>query len=172
MPTYKAIASTTVGSGGASSITFSSIPQTYTDLVLLMSARQDANGAASILGRFNSSATGYSTRQLYGYGTTVGSTTAVGGGTTYADFGIQDNSGTTSNTFSNTLVYIPNYAGSNNKSYSVDSVSEDNTSINAFLILNAGLWSNTSAITSLTLTCQNGNFVQYVTAVLYGVKNS
>jgi hypothetical protein len=81
---------------------------------------------------------------------------------------------TTANTFSNTEVYIPNYAGSTNKSISVDAVNEANSSTDFVygLFLNAGIRSNTAAITAIRFSLLVGNFVQYSTATLYGIKNS
>ena len=82
------------------------------------------------------------------------------------------NEGTyTANTFSNFSTYIPNYAGSNNKSYSVDGVTENNATA-SYQIMYAGLWSNTAAINQITLVPDTLNFVQYTTATLYGIKNS
>jgi hypothetical protein len=66
-------------------------------------------------------------------------------------------------------VYIPNYAGSAYKSISIDAVDENNAS-SAYSVLTAGLWSNTAAITSLRLTDNNGGYLQYTTAYLYGIK--
>jgi len=78
----------------------------------------------------------------------------------------------TASTFSNGQIYIPNYAGSNNKSFSVDNVTERNaTSIQMCLM--AGRLANTSAITSISLVSQtSSNLVQHSTATLYGIKNS
>jgi hypothetical protein len=65
-------------------------------------------------------------------------------------------------------MYIPNYASSNYKSFSIDSVTENNGTV-AYQIMHAGVWSNTAAITSLTITAAGGNLAQYSTATLYGV---
>lgn len=171
-PTYTAIATTTVGSGGTSSIDFTSIPSTYADLLIVVSARAASGGNASDnLGMtFNSSATGYTDRLLSGNGSTASSST---GTRTEALAGDISGSTGTANTFSNINIYIPNYGGSKNKSYSVDSIQENNTTAaNARLI--AGLWSNTSAITSISLRYFGGgvNLAQYTSATLYGIKNS
>jgi hypothetical protein len=173
--TYEAIATVEVGSGGAATIDFTSIPQTYTDLVLKISKRDTRNtgDANPIKITFNGNTSSYTYKMLYGDGSSVSSysessffTDAGWGG-----YGNQ-NTGNTANTFSNHEIYIPNYAGSNNKSFSVDSVHENNAT-NAYAQLVANLWSNTAAITSITLTPNNGfNFVQYSTATLYGIKNS
>jgi len=69
-------------------------------------------------------------------------------------------------------LYIPNYAGSANKSASSDSVRENNATGSIQLRLVASLWSNAAAITSVKLVPDYGNFAIYSTATLYGIKNS
>jgi len=164
--TYEAIATVTVGSGGAANIEFTSIPATYTDLLLMHSTRQNAGNAPSLLIKFNSSTSNFSSRYLIGSGSTASS------GTSPANYaGNSDGSSNTASTFANGSIYIPNYAGSNYKSYSVDDVQENNAT-EAYATLIAGLWSNTAAITSITLYNASNSFVQYSTATLYGIKNS
>jgi hypothetical protein len=160
--TYVAIATVTVGSGGASSIDFSSIPSTYTDLVVKLSLRGSSGN--NVLMSINSSTSNFSYRMLEGDGATAASYNNTTGRLLYILT-------TTANTFSNIEVYLPNYAGATNKSYSVDAVSEANATT-AFADLTAGLWSNTSAITALGFTITGANFVQYSTATLYGIKNT
>ena len=165
--TYEAIATVTVGSGGAANIEFTSIPGTYTDLVVKVSARTSvANGTCTIT--FNNSTSSYSYRYIYGSGSATSSGSAS---TSNIDGGVYNWSASTANTFANAEIYIPNYAGSNNKSASLDTVSENNAT-EAYADLGAGLWSNTAAITSITLTPNLGNFVQYSTATLFGIKNT
>jgi hypothetical protein len=169
--TFQLIASSTVGSGGAASIDFASIPSTYTDLCLKISARVDASGSAASFNinvAINGVSTNRSWRLLEGYdGTNVWSNN----GTT-ARLALVGGSLTTANTFNNAELYWPNYAGSNNKSVSSDFVSEQNSAVLNSLGFYAGLWSQTTAINQLTLTSTSGNFVQYTTAYLYGVKNA
>lgn len=175
MPTtYKAIATVTVGAGGTSSIDFSAIPSTYTDLVLAISARTNKSGTSSDLYvQFNGVTTAtYSFRRLYGdSGNAVSDslTNNASGGFV----GLADGSTATSSTFGNVSVYIPNYTGSNAKSWSADAVMENNATTLTYLGIYAGLWSGTNAITSISIKEYNGNnFVQYTTATLYGIKNS
>jgi hypothetical protein len=167
--TYKAIATVTVGSGGASSISFTSIPATYTDLLLKISARGTSSGTfENYILAVNGSQTGLSGRHLYGTGSAAGSATYPSGDGSI--FSVPNNA--TANTFGNAEIYIPNYAGSNNKSMSIDNVSENNATAGQ-QNLQAELWSNTNAITSLTLTMSSSaNYVQYSTATLYGIKNT
>lgn len=169
--TYKKIAVVEVGAGGAANIEFTSIPQTYTDLVLLYSIRS-AGSYDNVSIRFNSNTSSYSTRRLLGNGSSVSSDTVSGvSGSpgSAALCGAIPGTSQTANTFGNQLVYIPNYASSNYKSVSCDSVDENNaTGANAELT--ASLWSNTAAITSVRLLGYHGNnFAQYSKATLYGI---
>ena len=164
--TYELISSVTVGSGGAATMAFTSIPSTYTDLVVISSCRNTSTGGANISMTFNGSSTGYTTKILEGDGSTV-----VSASGTYANAGLIVYSNQTSNTFSNNQVYIPNYASSNYKSFSTDGVQENNATL-AYSDLVAGLWSNTAAITSITLTPTANNFAEHSTAYLYGISNA
>ena len=164
MPTFTKIETITVGSGGVASVTFSSIPATYTDLVIMASARSDSSVMDFQL-RFNGSSANLTDRWLYGDGS---STASINNASLY----IEGNRGTwTANTFSNTQIYVPNYTSANYKSVSIETVTENNAATaNAFMI--AGLWSNTAAITSATILPASGNIVQYSTFYLYGISNA
>jgi len=170
------IASSTVGSGGASTITFSSIPATYTDLVVKLSGRNSGTGGTynSVFLSINGTPSGtlHSFKTIYTIGTTVGSNGASG--TSSIVVGVTPLSDSTTNTFSNTEIYFPNYTTSNNKSLSSDSVMENNTSTNGAIFnnLTAGLWASSSVISSLVLTSDSSSFLQFSTAYLYGIKNS
>ena len=168
-PNMVAIQTVTVGSGGASSIEFTSIPQTYTDLVVKLSTRTsnaDVYGAVTM--DFNGSTTSQSTKYLYGSGSAAGSISV--GSTLYVGDGNGANS--TANTFSNMEVYIPNYTSSNNKSASSDAVGETNATT-IYMSLQANLWSNTAAITSIRFNAiTSKTFSQYSTATLYGVTSA
>jgi hypothetical protein len=165
--TYVAIATTTVGSGGASTISFTSIPGTYTDLLLVYSLRSSTSGEDSLI-KFNGSSSNFSSRSLKGDGSSASS----GNRSDNVFSASQVYSTYTANTFSNGSIYIPNYAGSNNKSFSIDTVLENNAT-SASSELRAGLWSNTAAITSITLeNYAAGNYVQYSSATLYGISKS
>jgi hypothetical protein len=168
MPTtYEAIATVTVGSGGAASIDFTSIPATFTDLVVKVSARGSGSDNSIVL-KFNSSSSNYSARYIYGDGSAAASVTSTPNLLTTSI----NPSTYTANSFGNAELYIPNYAGSSNKSSSVDGVQETNATL-AYMALTANLWNDTAAITSINLSLGAGqNFVQYSTATLYGIKNS
>jgi hypothetical protein len=172
--TFELIASSTVGSGGAASIDFSSIPSTYTDLVVKLCGRGTSAAInAEVRVTFNgSSASNYSWRQVQGNSSVASSTNFSS--QSYVRVGYVPDTSATSNTFNNLEFYVPNYAGSTAKSLSSDSTQENNTTAGgeAIMQLIAGLWSLTSAITQVTLSLSSGNFAQHSTAYLYGVKNA
>ena len=165
--TYKKIASVTATTSQAS-LEFTDIPQTYTDLLVLFSLRSAGNVTSSWSLRMtlNSDTTdgNYSRRQLQGDGSAVSS-----GSANDRFAGQLNNSTATASTFGNGSIYLPNYTGSTNKSYSSDTVAENNAT-GAFIMLLAGLRSNTAAITTLKLDDYNGNnLAQHSSATLYGI---
>jgi hypothetical protein len=167
--TYIQIASITVGSGGATTMEFTSIPSTYTDLIIKFSGRDNASAVVhNIQMIFNNSSTGYTGKNLYGDGSSASSSGTAS--STWMQGTYLNGATSTSNTFSNIEIYIPNYAGSANKSASFDSVVENNAT-SAGTSLWVGLWSNTAAITSIKFTSIDGATTsQHSTATLYGIK--
>lgn len=160
----------TVGSGGVASITFNSIPQTFTDLMIAISARESAaTPYAGTSVRLNNDASAlYSITLLDGYGAVASSRT------TSADslFPVPHIPGgtATANTFGNAQIYLPNYTSSNFKSLILDAVSENNSSAGfAFQTgLSAGLYRSTSAITAFRCIASS-TFAQNSTFTLYGI---
>ena len=150
----------------AASITFANIPQTgYTDLKIVYSARTNRSATSDhILMQFNSSATSLSGKRLTGNGAVAASYSVTSG-----PAGEATGDTATANTFGNADIYIPNYAGSTNKSWSSDGVGETNaTSVG--MDLDAGLWSNTAAVTSIKLLPEVGSeFLINSTFSLYGL---
>jgi hypothetical protein len=148
----------------AASVTFANIPQTgYTDLKLVWSTRTTAaSTSGNDIISINGSSSSFTGRRLYGSGSSAASDTT----TTWAGFNSANNG--TASTFGNTEVYFPNYTASSNKSFSIDTVQEQNGTT-AYSGLSAGLWSNTAAITSITLTPDSGSYAQYSTFSLYGI---
>jgi hypothetical protein len=152
------IASSIVGSGGASSITFSSIPATFTDLTLVLSARATSTTSTMTIA-FNGSSFDFYGLYMRGNGSAVSTTNQ----TTF--IGSSSISTDTASTFGNLRIFIPNYAGSAQKAFSVDAVTENNGTT-AFSELFATTWQNTAAINQITLNL--ANFAQHSTAYLYG----
>lgn len=171
--TYSLIASSTVGSGGTATITFSSIPATYTDLCIKLSSRSSsANDRRILFVRFNGQTSGYNDKTVRTFNGSVASQSDNGGNNSIAVYDMPAANATAS-TFSNIEIYIPNYAASSTKSISADGVGENNSSNGAVIAITTGSSNLTSAISSIDLfTDGTGNFVQYSTAYLYGIKNS
>jgi hypothetical protein len=157
-------------SGSQASVTFSNIPQGYTDLKIVFSARDTSNSGSQWAGAnltFNGITTGYSSKVAYGSNTGTGS---ASGGTTSIPYLYATSSSATALVFGNTEVYISNYSGNSYKSVSGDTVTEHNATA-SFMGIVSGLWSNPSPITSLTLTAET-SFATNSTFTLYGIKNA
>jgi len=167
--TYELISSY-AATGNVATISFTSIPATFTDLNLVLSLRYNNNDTGSTNVAFNNTTANYTGKAIRGSGSSAISfniTTNNIGGNTTGTSGSQ-----TANTFASSSLYIPNYASANYKSVSVDFVQEANFTA-AFMGLYAALWSDTAAISSIYITTDTSqSFVQYSTAYLYGIKNS
>lgn len=167
LETMTKLATYTVGAGGDSSVTFSNIPQTYTDLVIRVSARttRSASTLNILYVTFNGVTTNQTARVVYGDASGLASTTDtnIWGLVAATD-------ACTANTFGNSELTIPNYTSANYKSMFSDGLSE-NVGATAYTVLSAGLWSSTAAITSISFASSTSNTLkQYSTFTLYGVK--
>lgn len=165
--TFELIASAS-GTGSSGIVTFSSIPQTYTDLVFYVSARagNDIDNNLKVNGNTINGG-----KNLYGTGSAAGSQNSTSGG---SGIWLAGWSGATASTFGNGTFYFPNYTSSNYKSVSIDTVNENNATA-AYQSLTAAIWNTTSPITSVTFetTDTSTRFYQtYSTFYLYGVKNA
>lgn len=157
----------TVGAGGASGITFNNIPQTFSDLKVEISARGSSGSLPALFTFFNGDATTTNSfTQLFGNGSSAASSRA----SSYPVIlgGVPPAASETSNTFSNSSIYIPNYTSANFKQSIVDSVAENNATA-AYLFLAAGLYRSTLPVSSITMYLSPGNFVQHSTFTLYGI---
>jgi len=163
---YESIATVTVGSGGASSISFTSIPSTYKHLQIRFIARTDrVNTSEILLVNPNSSA---STNGHYLYG--LGSGSAIGGNATgYIGWG----TGTTANAsvFSVGVIDILDYADTNKNKVLRSLAGYDNNGSGEIALFSA-LQTSTTALSSLTITTLNTtNFVQHSSFALYGIRD-
>lgn len=154
-----------VSGSSTSSITFSSIPQTYTDLVVKVSAQSSYNGGTLdyVYIAPNSAGSSCSATRIYGNGANAYSSRTTG----YCLMGVPTVGGT-ANVFSNNEIYFSNYTSSNYKSFVYDTTSEYNGSIE-YNELCAGLYSSTSAITSLNLSFGGTYFSSGSKFSLYGI---
>jgi hypothetical protein len=171
---YESIATVTVGAGGASSVSFTSIPSTYTHLQIRAFGftNRATFGVDGVKHRFNSdSGSNYAIHQIYGEGSTVfadggGSQTSAGG----------SNLGTTVSSYPGSYVLdILDYANTNKyKTTRLLGGTDLNGTIAGvagYLGLYSGLWLNTAAISTITITPNIGTaFTQYSSFALYGIK--
>jgi hypothetical protein len=159
--TYEPIATTTLGTAAAS-ITFSSIPATYTDLRLVVMCKPTGDSTAYV--QFNSdTGSNYSRVNLRGNGSSAASSQNANQSN---GVGIQTSSATGTNPVLWTLDVF-SYAGSTYKTTLASASNDQNGSGN--LELTVGLWRNTAAITSLKLQTTIDNYDTGTTATLYGI---
>jgi hypothetical protein len=158
--TYEPIATSTLGSA-ASSVTFSSIPSTYTDLVVV--AAPLASSAEEFVMQFNGDTAGnYSATILWGDGSTAGSIRVSN--QTYAYLNYYASVSTTQNT---QIFNIMNYASTTTNKTVVGRANRADSGVDAAV----ALWRSTAAITSIALKLKNGsNFSTGSTFTLYGIK--
>jgi hypothetical protein len=166
--TFVKIATVTVGSGGASTIDFTSIPTTYTDLQIRVSLRRSTSGLTDLGITFNG-ATGYYYRRLFGNGSSV----FAGGATNSSFYYVEDTMpGTdyTANTFNNGMIYIYNYNSSNVQKAMLGDVVTENNATASSVNMSGAFWDSNSPITSISLKSGVGSLAEYSTATLYGIK--
>ena len=160
--------------GGRSCLEFASIPQTYTDLLILYAARCNRSDlvADGVFLRFNSdlTAANYYNRRLIG---SASGSPSSDGGANYGGAGLTDAVLATSNMWGNSSVYVNNYSQNGwIKTWFADGVTENNGS-SAYEQLAAGNWTNTVPVTNIRFYPEVGTlWNQYTTAYLYGIKNS
>jgi hypothetical protein len=164
MSTYTPISTQTL-SANAATVVFSGIPQTYTDLVLVCSARIDQSGNSEIYGRFNSdSGSNYSWTQMTGNG----STTSSGRATNDVYINLGQGSGTSSaaGTFAVSINHIMNYSNTTTNKTIITRQGDANNVLRAA----AGLWRSTAAINTITIYGNaGGGLVSGSTFTLYGI---
>ena len=161
---YESIATVTVGAGGQSTITFSSIPSTYQHLQIRYFS-QSTSGESIPLLRFNSdTGSNYAWHQLYGDGSSAGSSGGTSSTSIYAN-----NYPSNANIFGASVLDILDYA--NTSKYKTTRVLGGyDTNGGGQALLRSGLWMSTSAISTITFSPSSGNFSQYSSFALYGIK--
>jgi hypothetical protein len=176
---YESIATATVGSSGAATITFSGIPSTYTHLQLRGIGRSDAtNQIQQMVTRFNGdSSAAYAAHYLVG----DGSSASAGADTSITGINMErlTYSTQTSGVFSAFVIDILDYANTNKYKTTRTLAGYDNNGGGTYpgrVILESGLWQNTSAISSITLSTANTggswSFTQYSQFALYGIRGN
>jgi len=163
---YESIATTTVGSGGTATITFSSISGSYKHLQIRVLSN-DTSGNNNNFMRFNSdTASNYSWHYLQGDGAT-----ATAGASTSQTAMICGKTGVTATGNGVAVIDILDYADAN-KYKTIRSLSgTDYNNSNGRLFYSSGNWRSASAVTTITLTNDSGtNFAEYSSFALYGIK--
>ncbi len=168
--TYTQIASTTIGTATSSSVVFSSIPSTYTDLVMVITGNNTATGYGWGLQYNSDTAANYSWTMIEGSGSSATSSRGGGAGTTGQSIYFAYNQGI-SNSLSNAIISIQNY--SNTTTYKTGLIRQNNPSSTTFPGLSAvvGMWRNTAAINSITLMVPGAGttIASGTTLSLYGI---
>jgi hypothetical protein len=161
---YDSIATTTVGGGGAASVTFSSIPSTYTHLQIRLSGNA---GSSDTFYRLNGdTGSNYIRHYLYGSGTS-----AAAGASLAQSSGSLGYIAVTADTniFGAAVFDLLDYANTNKYKTTRSLTGYDNNG-GGLIVLYSGLWLNTAAVTSITVLPNTGNFNQYTSVALYGIK--
>jgi hypothetical protein len=172
-PTYKLIGSVTVGAGGAASMEFTSIPQTYSDLVLKVSNRNNASATIrnSNLRINNNSSNIYYQRVVdSSSGGNYATANSAADPTIYWS-GLTNDTNSTAGAFSSIEIYFPDYTNTSySKTISAQSVAENMATFGQ-IRFSGMIASTANAITSIQVIGEN-TFLQNSTAHLYGINNS
>jgi hypothetical protein len=168
------IATTTL-SGSASTITLSSIPNTFSHLRLHIYARVDGSSGTNMPIRFNGDATGANYRVHY-VGGSVGSNFSgdFGASPSYGDVGWAAGSTDTANSYGFSVVDILDYTNTNKYKTvrAINGVLQTASTGAGLAGLWSSLWMSTSAINSITLLTSAGNFLTNTTVSIYGISTS
>lgn len=167
--TYTLIETVTVTSGTPSTIVFSSIPQTYDDLLIKMSMR--TNEAGVYYSDTDITLNGESSRRWNGF-YQVNNTTGTSASNGFNIVGSSTAGNTTTNVFGNVEIYIPDYKSSNEKAITSTSAQENDSTGNAGVACMSNRVVNGTAITSIELDPFNGTLVTYSSASLYGISKA
>lgn len=160
--TYEPIQTQTLGSA-ASSITFSSIPDTYTDLVVVVQGTYSTSDAIISLRYNNDTGTNYSQTSMYGNGSSALSYRSIDASS--IQVGWYPNPGGAA-VVSNMVINVFNY--SNSTTYKTSISRGDTTNVQGVAV-RVGLWRNTAVINRIDLVMSAGNLQTGTTATIYGI---
>ena len=164
---YESIATVTVGSGGQSTITFSSIPSTYKHLQLRWFSKNTVSDYG-LRAQFNSdTGSNYNFHYLYGDGSTVG----AGGSANETFATVGQPSDTSTSVFGVGIVDILDYSATTKYKTTRTLSGYDKNGVGGILVFQSSAWRNTAAINSIYLYHSTGNFAQYSSFALYGIRD-
>lgn len=159
---YESIATVTA-SGGESSITFSSIPSTYKHLQIRVLGRHSANGTTALL-QFNSdTGSNYNQHQLYGDGGSAGASASAPSTSIWTEYAVN------TATVGVAVIDVLDYANTS-KFKTVRTLTGSDNNGSGYVLMRSGAWRSTSAVSTITFTLDAGNFAQYSSFALYGIK--
>lgn len=161
---FESIASTTVGSGGVADVTFSSIPQTYTHLQIRCLLKYAVSGDTIFI-QFNGSSSNYTRHRLSGNGSSASS----GATASASQLVLGSDVPSATSTFGVSIIDILDYANTN-KAKTARAITGHETNSAGVVELKSGVWIDTSAITSIKVYPTAGNFSEYSSIALYGIK--
>jgi hypothetical protein len=170
---FESIQTVNVGSGGASQIVFSSIPQTYTHLQIRgIGGTVDATGVRDAGIEFNSdTGQNYSRHWLYTFGSSVGALSSTD--QPYYGYGYMAGTDSGSNVRTPAIIDILDYTNTNkHKTVRTLSGNDRVSTGNSVVVFSSGLWLSTSAITNIRIFLTSGNIAQYSSFSLYGIKGA
>jgi hypothetical protein len=169
---YESIQTYTVGAGGQASITFSSIPSTFKHLQVRGISRDTSATYASndMVMQLNSDTAGnYSWHRLYGTGSAAAADSAANA--SYMDIGQESTAAASANFFGTSVVDILDYADANKyKTVRCLTGIDLNGGADGRVMLTSGNWRSTSAVSTVLVKPVSGNFAQYSSFALYGIK--
>jgi hypothetical protein len=170
---YESISTVTVGSGGAATVSFTSIPSTYTHLQVRFLARSTFNNSGNSVNCYyilnSDTATNYSQHAMRGDGATVFASGNANQTAMYAGAGIAD-AGSTASVFSGGVLDLLDY-GNTNKYKTARLLNGFDRNGGGQIVFSSGSWRSTSAVTTLTLSTDS-NWAEYSSFALYGIKGA
>lgn len=172
--TYQLISNTILGSA-QTTVTISSIPATYTDLLLRVSARNNASGSSNdnVYCKINNDGgANYTVGHIYGYVGSSGVNLQGGSGTTTSITIYETDTSTLANTFAQAEIYFWGYTTANSKQWIDHAVAPSNRTGTGIISWYSGRWQSGAVISSLVLTPNAGQFIAGSSFALYGISNT
>jgi len=163
---YESIATVSVGSGGQANVEFTSIPATFTHLQIRGIGRTTSGTNVDFRIRMNSdTGSNYARHSLRGDGANANAEGNASQVYMWLDRAIPG----ATDIFGDVVIDILDYANTS-KYKTMRGLGGADRNGSGIIALSSGLWMNTSAVTSLTITLETGNFAQYSSIALYGIK--
>jgi hypothetical protein len=164
--TYTKISSVTL-TGNQSAIDFTSIPNTYTHLLIKLSLDGLGYNATTGLITFNGGASSFNYRKVFKDGASTTATLSTDNGAANIPLEMGGGTNTTASCFGPNQIFIANYTSSTNKITSIEFGTEANTN-DKWVGWATGWWTGTGVINQVTIT-GSANWIADSTAVLYGI---